>query len=100
MYTFFIGYSDVGAPSFEKFARSIGVTLKDLENFKKNKTFCKAWHECSEIRRDYLIDTALTKRHDASFTKFLLGCEFGMGDEKKNDTTAERINVTLEVLTK
>ena len=98
LYTFFVSYNDtVGAPSFEKFARSIGATLEDIERFRKNKEFDRAYRESNEIRRDYLIDSALTKRYDGSFVKFLLAAEYGMGDkEKENDDTG--LTVTLEVL--
>ena len=96
MYTYFIGYSESGAPSFDKFARSVGLTLSELEKFKSNKRFLRAWQECSEIRRDYLIDSALARRADPSFTKFLLSSEYGMGDkEEKEDGMLE---VKLEVV--
>ena len=97
MYTYFIGYSESGAPSFDKFARSIGVTLSELEKFKSNKRFLRAWQECSEIRRDYLIDTALAKRADASFVKFLLLTEFGMGEEHTEEDS-EGMRLILEVI--
>ena len=96
MYAFFSGYDDVGAPSFGKFARSIGITHEELSDFRKHAEFDRAWRECSEIRRDYLIDRALTKRHDASFVKFLLVAEFGMGEE--NEPTDSSVNLTLEVV--
>ena len=73
LYTFFIAYNDTGsAPSFQKFAREIGVTLEELEGFRRHKKFDKAYRECSEIRRDYLIDRALCRRFDPSFVKFLI----------------------------
>ena len=73
MYSYFVGYDDPkGLPSFSKFARLSGVTLEDLTGFRKHKKFDMAWRECVEIRRDYLIDLAITKRADASFAKFLL----------------------------
>lgn len=73
MYTYFTTYGEgVGAPSFSKFARAIGVTLDELLSFRKHGKFDRAYRECSEIRRDYLIDMALNKRFDSSFTKFLL----------------------------
>ena len=97
MYTYCIGYSESGAPSFDKFARSVGLTLSELEKFKSNKRFLRAWQECSEIRRDYLIDTALAKRADSSFVKFLLSNEFGMGEEH-TDTEDSGIKLTLEVI--
>ncbi len=97
MYAFFISYSDAGAPSFVKFARSVGATLDELEGFRIHKNFDRAWRECGEIRRDYLIDCALTKRHDSSFSKFLLGAEFDM--QKEENTDSGNVAVTLEVLT-
>ena len=93
MYSYFISYNEpVGAPSFSKFARLMSLTLEDLTSFRKHKRFDAAWRECSEIRRDYLIDSALSKRMDASFTKFLL-CE--LEADKKEDG---RVHFTLEVL--
>lgn len=82
MYLYFTGYDEPhGAPSFSKFARRIGVTVAELEGFRSNRGFDAAWRECSEIRRDYLIDNALCKRYDASFTKFLLSEEQAVGNE-------------------
>ena len=97
MYTFFLGYEGAGAPSFSKFARSIRVTLAELEGFRKHKKFDEAYRECGEIRRDYLIDCALGKRSDSSFTKFLLGAEFSMGEDQDQGRD-EALRVTLEVI--
>jgi hypothetical protein len=97
LYTFFISYSDNGAPSFEKFARSIGMTLSDVEEFRGHTEFDRAYRECNEIRRDYLIDAALTRRHDPSFSKFILSAEYGMGEKEKEKEDTE-LSVTLEVI--
>ena len=97
LYTFFLGYEGAGAPSFSKFARSIGATLDDIERYRRHGEFERAYHECSEIRRDYLIDNGLVKRFDSSFTKFLLNSEYGMGDGKCTDEDKD-IKVTLEVI--
>ena len=97
IYSFFIAYSDTATvPSFSKFARSIGATVKDIQLFRKYPEFERAYEECNEIRRDYLIDSALCKRFDSSLTKFLLSSEFGMG-ERKGDEDNELL-LTLEVL--
>lgn len=99
LYTFFISQADTNqAPSFQKFARSIGATASDIEEFRKHSEFDRSYKECSEIRRDYLIDSALSRRYDPSFTKFLLACEFGMGEKEKEKEDTE-LSVTLEVLT-
>ncbi len=95
MYLYFTGYADaVGAPSFQKFARSIGATLAELESFRKKPRFERAYRECTEIRRDYLIDSALSKRFDSSFTKFLLSSEFGDSENAEDNT----LTVMLEVV--
>ena len=72
LYSFFLTYNGTDAPSFCKFAQSIGYTTDELGAHRKHKEFDRAWRECIEIRRDYLIDRALTKRFDPSFVKFLL----------------------------
>ena len=97
LYTFFLNYDGPGAPSFSKFARSIGHTLTDIEKHRRHGEFERAYQECSEIRRDYLIDNGLVKRFDSSFTKFLLNSEYGMG-EKQTQEEDKEIKVTLEVI--
>ena len=96
LYSFFVSYSDTSSlPSFSKFARSIGVTCQDIETFRKYKEFDRAYRECNEIKRDYLTDSALCKRFDPSFVKFLLSSEYGelsLGDEDGS------IHLTLEVV--
>ena len=93
LYTFFLNFDGVGAPSFSKFARSIGATLSDIERFRSKSEFERAYQECSEIRRDYLIDRALSRRFDPSFVKFLLGEEYS---EKGDDEST--LDVVLTVL--
>ena len=96
LYLFFTGYKEsTGAPSFSKFARSVGVTCEDVESFREHIEFDRAYRECAEIRRDYLIDNALSKRFDSSFTKFLLAEE---AESAKNDEDCGKINFTLRVL--
>ena len=93
MYLYFAEYSEpVGVPSFEKFARSIGVTLEELSSYRKKEKFDRAWRECIEIKRDYLIDMALTKRFDSSFAKFLLSLE------TESDSADGELAVSLEVV--
>lgn len=93
MYSFFAGYSEPhGAPSFSKFARSTGLTLKILHSFRKHRAFDEAYLECNEIRRDYLIDQALTKRFDSSLVKFLLD------SERECEEKDEGLDLRLEVV--
>ena len=97
LYTFFISYSDVAPPSFSKFARSVGATLADVEAWRKHGEFERAYRECSEIRRDYLIDNALGKRYDASTVKFLLQTEYRMGEDDAGED-GNRLDVRVEVI--
>lgn len=97
MYRYFISYTDVGAPSFSKFARSVGMTYAELMNLGENEEIKRACEECSEIRRDYLIDMALAKKQDASMTKFILTSEFGMGEHERSDGDG-RLDLRLEVI--
>ena len=96
IYAFFRDYADLGAPSLTKFAARVGITLEELRCWRENAEFDRACKECAELRRDYLIDAALSKRHDSSLTKFLLAAEFGMGEEE--GAGDNRLEVTLEVL--
>ncbi|MBQ3015806.1 MAG: hypothetical protein IJD79_03395 [Clostridia bacterium] len=97
LYSSFLSMVNDGTPpSFSKFARSIGVTVGELEGFRRHKEFDRAWRECIEIRRDYLTDSALTRRYDPSFVKFLLTEEFAAeitgADEDKS------ISVSIKVI--
>lgn len=96
LYSFFRDFSEGGTPSLLKFAVRCGITLKELEEWRANAEFDRACAECAEIRRDMLIDAALTKRHDSSFTKFLLSAEFGMGESTKEGDG--RLDVSIEVV--
>ena len=93
LYLFFISYDDRGAPSFLKFARSIGATTADIERFRSHRQFDLAYRECQQIRKDFLIDRALDRRFDPSFVKFILSAE-GEGDG--NGTGGEFV-LSLEV---
>ena len=95
LYTYFLTYSENGAPSFSKFARAEGILLEDIERFRAHKEFDRAYRECNEIRRDYLIDQALCRRHDPSFVKYLLSIEYG---EEKNEEEDNALALTLSVI--
>ena len=95
MYSFFVAEPhDAFPPSFSKFARSIGVTLEELDSYRRYAEFERAWRDCIEIRRDYLTDCALTRRYDPSFVKFILGIELGTDNESDEDKT---LAVTVKV---
>ncbi len=82
-------------PSFSKFARNLGMTLSELSLLRENPEFDRIWLDCIEIRRDYLIDKALTRSCDPSFVKFILTGEAGTED---GDTEDREFNVTITVV--
>ena len=95
LYNYFRSYDESGgAPSFVKFALANGITPDALQDFRKNKKFDLAYRAANEIRRDYLIDRALSRRFDPSFVKFLLGEEFG--EKEEEDSTLEVILTVLD----
>ena len=83
MTAFFDSYEERGAPSFP---------LASLVEFRKNQKFDMAYRECSEIRRDYLIDRALDKRFDPTFVRHLLT------DEAEEEPGFTQTTLTLEVI--
>lgn len=92
MYEFFLRFdSSSEAPSFVKFARSVGLTTEEIASFLGRKEFARAYRECSEIRRDYLIDRALSRRYDPSFVKFLLTEE---ADSEESEPSVFRLEVS------
>ena len=92
MTAFFEDYEERGAPSFEKFARLKKIPLASLVEFRKNQKFDMAYRECSEIRRDYLIDRALDKRFDPTFVRHLLT------DEAEAESGFTQTTLMLEVI--
>ena len=96
LYLFFINcINESSLPTFSKFARSMGLTLYELEAFRKHKEFDRSWRDCFEIKRDYLTECALTRRYDPSFVKFLLAAEFGVGETK--DKYDKELSVSIKV---
>ena len=85
-------------PSFVRFAYHIGADMQTLRaKRKKSKAFEKAWLECEEILSDRIVDGALHKRLDASFSKFLLSARFGYSDKGEEKEGEEHgILITLK----
>ena len=92
LYCFFATFNEAGAaPSIEKFAQSIGATRAEVMSFRAHSEFERAYRECLGMRRDYLIDRALTRRFDPSFVKFVL-------EKESEDDASEGFVVKVEVV--
>lgn len=95
MREYFLTYDEpTGAPSFGKFAKAHGCTVGDLSRLRSHAGFDLVYRECLEIRRDYLVDKALTKTFDPTFVKYLLSSE----EVTVSDGQADGFSVTVEVI--
>ena len=71
-------------PSYVAFARSIGVTVRTIENWRKSKKkFAAACDECDALLKETVIGDCLGFKMHASFGKFLLSSRYGMKEEVK-----------------
>lgn len=87
--------SIVGAPSFISFADSIGVSISQIEKWRREHAdFEKACEDASELLKQLLIDGALSGLVNVSAAKFILSSEFGMGgkDARKKEGTMAGIS--------
>ena len=87
--------SIVGAPSFVSFADSIGVSISQIEKWRREHAdFEKACEDASELLKQLLIDGALSGLVNVSAAKFILSSEFGMGtkDAQKKERTMAGIS--------
>jgi|GEM_PF-5874657 len=70
-------------PSFVRFAHREGIGMGRLRALcEKHPSFARVYGECEEILADRIIDGALHKRLDGSFSKFLLTARFGISEKK------------------
>lgn len=67
-------------PTFARFAARIGVTLADLQSWRKNPTFDRAYLACEALQRSILMENGMLGRYDSSFAKLFLSTE-GQGAE-------------------
>ena len=82
---------DAEYPTFEGFAKKIGVTVRTMERWAAEKEdFGEAYERCRDVQKRFLIIGGLTERYNSAFAKFLCGVH-GMSDknaanEKDGDT--------------
>lgn len=75
-----------GIPQFSEFARSIGVTLRTLENWaKKKKAFGEAYEECRDKQQEMLINGGLAGQFNPKIVTFLM--EARAAQDKKSGNT-------------
>lgn len=70
----------VGAPSLVSFADSIGVSVTQLEKWRREHSdFDKACEDAGVLLRQLLMDASLSGLVNVSAAKFILSSDFGMG---------------------
>ena len=62
-------------PTFSRFAATMGVTLADLQEWRKNTRFDKAYKACEALQKSIAIENGMQGRYDTSFVKFFLSNE-------------------------
>ena len=84
-------------PSFVRFANREGLGMKRLLALKEESTVLReAYGECEEILCDRIVDGALHKRLDASFSKFLLTARHGFAEEESIEEEPFSVEILLK----
>lgn len=79
-------------PQFSKYARSIGVTTKKLQEWgEEHPEFGEALGICQEIFEEFLIENGLTGEYGAIMTKFVAVNKTRMRD--KTEHTEKKVNI-------
>ena len=95
LYEFFYGgYEEIGKcfPTvggfiyWLKIKRKISISYATIDNWKSGNVdyalgFSEAFKECEEYRRDILMNGGLSRKFDASFSRFLASSMYGMRDK-------------------
>lgn len=68
LYTFFLNYDGIGAPSFSKFARSIGITVAELEGYRRSNALLSLGYTAEEYER-YLSGEKMPKKAEKALRR-------------------------------
>lgn len=84
-------------PTFQGFARSIGVDLLTLERWRdKHPEFRSAYARAKEIQEEIWLQESLSGRFNAQFAKFFgVNC-LGYKDKVEQETTITDYSMTFE----
>ena len=90
-------------PTLFEFMRRIGVyDRKTLSRWKdEHKEFGRAYDFYMEASRSVIVEKALSGAFDASFSKFLLSCDYGMKEKTQVDVgnpDGEAFKVDIKVI--
>lgn len=87
-------------PTFEGFAKSIGVTSGTLQNWReKYPSFNEAYERALDMQKDILITNSLGGLYNGNFAKFIASAQFGMVEKTEQKITGiDGIDLNIEVL--
>jgi hypothetical protein len=84
-------------PTFERFARKLGVEHDTLRNWcKKHEKFFGAYKICKDIQKDFLIEHGSKGNYNAAFTKFLAVNVTDLRDKVTHEVTDARIEINID----
>ncbi len=88
--------SEEKKPTLFEFMRRINVyDRKTISRWStEHKEFSRAYDMYMEASRNVIIEKALSGAYDASFSKFLLSCDYGMREKTETDSNV-KISVEL-----
>ena len=79
-----------GMPTFEGFARKIGVLHETLVEWtKKHDAFSVAYKDCKGVQKQFILHHGMTGGYNANFTKFVAINNLGMVDKSEVKTENE-----------
>lgn len=87
-------------PTFEGFAKSIGVTSGTLQNWREiYPSFNEAYERALDMQKDILITNSLGGLYNGNFAKFIASAQFGMAEKTEQKITGiEGIDLNIELL--
>ena len=87
-------------PTFEGFAKVVGVTSGTLQNWReKYPSFNEAYERALDMQKDILITNSLGGLYNGNFAKFIASAQFGMVEKTEQKITGiDGIDLNIEVL--
>lgn len=87
-------------PTFEGFAKTIGVTSRTLLNWReKYPSFNDAYERALDMQKDILITNSLGGLYNGNFAKFIASSQFDMVEKSEQKISGiEGIDLNIEIL--
>jgi hypothetical protein len=95
--------SSINYPTFQRYARKIGVLATTLRHWAENNLggFADAYRTCKEIQEEVLMVRTLGKAYEPSFAKFVAVNTLGMVDQSSltvQGNEEKPLTVSIEIV--